>query len=122
LKSQFEVAVHVTLLSSPPKPLHMDESLHVTVSASAESPSHFAPLVQLKEHAPSPQSVLQSVPAVHVQLESVHVHPAPVHLGKLSLPPHAIATSVRHERATGLECWPSSFVMFFMRDPEAQLG
>ena len=99
LKSQLELAVHVTWLSAPPAPLHMDVSLHVTVSASSELPSHFAPVVQLSEQGPSPQSVLQSVPAAHVQAESVHVHPTPVHVGAVSLPPHATPTMERQSRA-----------------------
>jgi hypothetical protein len=100
LKSQSELAVQVTWLSSPPKPLHWEVSLHVTRSASLESPSHFAPLVQTREHAPSPQSVLQSVPAAHVQSLSVQVHPVPVQVGPLlSLPPHATATIEVHSKA-----------------------
>jgi hypothetical protein len=98
LKSQLELAVHVTWLSAPPTPLHIELSLHVTVNASSEVPSHFAELVQLNEQAPSPQSVLQSVPAAHTQAESVHVHPTPVHVGALS-PPHATPTIEKHRRA-----------------------
>ena len=46
LKSQSDVAVQVTRLPSPPTPLHIDVSLHWTVSASSDVPSHFAAFVQ----------------------------------------------------------------------------
>jgi hypothetical protein len=66
LKSQFELAVHVTSLSSPPKPLHCDESAHVNVRVPSVLPSHFAELVHASEQSESPQAVLQSAPAVQV--------------------------------------------------------
>lgn len=102
LKSQFELAVHVTSLASPPTPLHEELSLHVTVNASSEVPSHFALVVQLNEHGPSPQSVLQSAPATHVHAESVHSHPVPLHVGSLASPPHAIAATDKNRRAMTL--------------------
>ncbi|MBA3504029.1 MAG: hypothetical protein H0T65_26950 [Deltaproteobacteria bacterium] len=104
LKSQFELAVHVTLLTSPPIPLHSDESLHMTVSESVEFPLHLALLVQLSEHAESPHSVLQSAPAAHKHAESVHVQPAPVHVGAALSPPppQAVANANRIEKRAQL--------------------
>jgi hypothetical protein len=87
LKSQLELAVHVTRLASPPMPLHSEESLQVTVSAPVVLPLHFASLVQLSAQSSSPHSVLQSPPATHTQEESAHVHPAPVHVGADPSPP-----------------------------------
>jgi hypothetical protein len=92
--SQLELAVHVTWLSSPPNPLHSDESLHVSVSSSVDVPSHFVDIVQLSEHGPPPQSLLQSAPATHMQAVSAHVHPVPLHTGAASSPPHADITKL----------------------------
>ena len=103
LKSQFEVATQVAWLASPPMPLHAEESLHVTLSASSELPLHFAACVQFKEHASAPHSVLQSDPAAHVQAESVHVHPVPVHVGALLPPPQAVTAIAKLKRAMMVE-------------------
>ena len=103
LKSQFEVATQVAWLASPPMPLHAEESLQVTLSASSELPLHFAACEQSKEHASAPHSVLQSVPAAHVQAESVHVHPVPVHVGALLAPLHAVTAIVKLNRAMIVE-------------------
>jgi hypothetical protein len=108
LKSQFEVATQVTWLASPPMPLHWEESLQVTLSASSELPLHFAACVQFKEHASAPHSVLQSVPAAHVQAESVHVHPVPLHAGALPSPPHAATAIAKLNRAMILKYTLSS--------------
>jgi hypothetical protein len=94
LKSQFELAVHVTRLSSPPAPLHSDESLQVTVSESVVLPWHLALLVQLNPQAESPHSVLQSVPATQVHSESVHVQPVPKQVGA-SLPPQLATVTMK---------------------------
>ena len=99
LKSQFELAVHVTLLPSPPFPLHWDVSLHVSVRASVVLPLHFAAEVHASEHAESPHSVLQSVPAAHVHAVSAHVQPVPVHVGALPSPPHAVEPSAINNAA-----------------------
>ena len=99
LKSQFEVATQVTWLASPPMPLHWEESLQVTLSASSELPLHFAACVQFKEHASAPHSVLQSIPAAHVQAESAHVQPVPVHVGALLSPPQAVTAIEKLSRA-----------------------
>lgn len=99
LKSQFEVATQATWLPSPPMPLHSEESLQVTLSASSELPLHFAACVQFKEHASAPHSALQSVPAAHVQAESVHVQPVPVHVGALPSPPQAVTAIAKLNRA-----------------------
>jgi len=97
LRSQFELAVQVTLLSLPPAALHCDESLHVIVIASLLSPSHFVAIVQASEQGPS-QVALQSVPAAQAQLLSAHVQPVPLQTGApLSLPQ---ATSVVKHAAT----------------------
>ena len=80
LKSQFELALHVMWLSSPPLPLHCEVSLQVTVSAWFESPLHFAPLV-LEGAGWFRHSVLQSPPAAHVHVESVQAQPVPVQVG-----------------------------------------
>jgi hypothetical protein len=72
--------------------LHSEVSLHVTLRASVVVPWHFAAMVQTREHASSLHSVLQSVPAAHVQAESVQVQPTPKHVGApLSSPPHPAA-------------------------------
>jgi hypothetical protein len=110
LKSQFEVATQVAWLASPPMPLHAEESLQVTLSASSELPLHFAACVQLKEHASAPHSVLQSVPAAHVQAESAHVHPVPVHVGGL-LPPQAVTAIAKLKSAMMVEYTLSSSVI-----------
>lgn len=94
LKSQFELALHVTWLLSPPLPLHSDVSLHVRVSASSVDPLHFEPLVHTSVHASAPQSVLQSVPAVHTHAVSAQTHPLPRQVGaEGSSPPHALVTN-----------------------------
>ncbi len=111
LKSQFEVATHVTWLASPPMPLHSEESLQVTLSASSESPLHFAACVQFKEQASAPHSVLQSLPAAHVQAVSVHVHPVPVHVGALLSPPHAVVAIAKLNRAAIFKYTLSSSVI-----------
>jgi hypothetical protein len=100
LKSQFEVSLHVTVLWSPPSPLHCDESLHATVSAPLVSPSHFDALVHASEQSLSPHAVLQSVPAVHEQLESAQTQPVPAQLAPVSLPPHAAIAIVVKPNAT----------------------
>lgn len=110
LKSHFEVATQVTWLASPPMPLHSEESLQVTLSASSELPLHFAACVQFKEHASAPHSVLQSVPAAHVQAESVHVQPVPVHVGAL-LSLQAVTAIAKLNRAMILECTLFSWVI-----------
>lgn len=90
LKSQLELALHVTWLASPPMPLQAEESLQTTDRASVELPLHLDEAVQLSEHALSPHSVLQSVPATHAHAESVQVQPVPAHVGAPPLsPPHA---------------------------------
>jgi hypothetical protein len=97
LKSQLELARHVTTLSSPPMPLHSDESWQVTSSASLEFPLHLALFVQLSEHELSPHSVLQSAPAAHVHAESVQVQPTPEHVGASS-PPHPRHAIIAHSK------------------------
>lgn len=87
LKSQLELSTHDTVLPSPPIPLQSDESLQVTESSSADVALHFALSEHASEHAPSPQSVLQSAPPTHAHAASAHWQPAPVHVG--SEPPQA---------------------------------
>jgi len=88
LNSHFVLAAHATSLSSPPAPLHSDESLQVSVRAPVVLPLHLAALAQASSQSRSPHSALQSVPAVHVHASSAHVQPVPVHEA-VSSPPHA---------------------------------
>jgi hypothetical protein len=97
---------------SPPWPLHCDESLHVTVSASVELPLHFAEFVQASEHALSPHSVLQSAPAVHVHAESAHVQPVPVQTGAPPSPPQAAPThTIKHSETKVRAMNPPGFMI-----------
>jgi hypothetical protein len=86
LKSQLELAVHDTRLASPPMPLHSEET-QVTVSAPVVLLLHFESLVQLSAQSSSPHSVVQSAPPTHTQVESLHMHPAPGHVGADPSPP-----------------------------------
>lgn len=81
LRSQFAMAEQVIWLFAPPFPLHSDVSMQLSVKAPFVLPLHFAAVVQLSEHALSPQLVWQSVPAAQVHDVSAHVQPVPVHVG-----------------------------------------
>jgi hypothetical protein len=93
-RSQVELAVHVARLPAPPTPLHSDESLQVRVSCSYELALHLAELEHTSWQSASPQVVLQSAPATHVQAASVHVQPVPVHAGSGTRLPHARPSTI----------------------------
>lgn len=100
LKSQFDCAPQRIWLPGPPLPLHDDLSSQVSASAPSVLPLHFAPTVQLTEHAAAPHCTLQSAPATQLQALSAHVQPAPLQVGAGPLPQAsrprtaAIATTV----------------------------
>jgi len=84
------------LLESPPLPLHSDVSLQMTVTELVPVALHFEPVWHVTVHGEELQSVLQSVPAVHVHaFVAVHEQPVPeqVAAGLLLLPQPADTTT-----------------------------
>ena len=90
LKSHVELPMQTSVLPKPPVPLQSEVSLQMTCSVSAESPWHFASVLQTSEHAVSPHSALQSSPAVQVHAVSTQSQPVPLQLGPSPLSPHAV--------------------------------
>lgn len=83
LSSHFEVATQVITLPSPPLPLHSELSLQASVVGPAEDALHFAPVSQRTVQPSELHIVLQSVPAVQVQLFCwLHAQPTPVHVAR----------------------------------------
>jgi hypothetical protein len=91
--------LHASVLPSPPSALHCDESSHVSVTAPVPVALHFDEELHASEHGAPPQSVLQSVPATHVQpFGVVQVHPVPVQVAVDELPdPQAIARALAND-------------------------
>lgn len=95
LKSHFELPLHAMMLSSPPAPVHCDESLQDRLSWAVVLASQVAAFEQSTRQGPSPHVVLQLVPAAQVHSPGcwsrgpVHAHPVPVQVGAPSPPLHA---------------------------------
>jgi hypothetical protein len=78
--SHLASARQLSTLPSPPRPLHSEVSSQNSLVTPSEAALHLASVSQRSVQPAALHVVLQSVPAVHVQLlSSVHAQPVPVH-------------------------------------------
>ena len=67
LSSHFEEALHITLLASPPFPLHSADCAQSMLTDPVDVASHLVAVAQFSEQLADPQAALQSRPLAHEQ-------------------------------------------------------